>query len=276
MVLASVAARGVDPATGAATGGGPQFGTEKGPVEVGTLSSASGQGFGYSGTDRRLTAQAPPATTDGNLREVFWADNAPWSFDQETCATWNDTATSGGSVADNRQMGLALRISPATSDGRRGLRAITLTQNVYAGATWVFWVDVWKVVDPTEPKFHGVKQFDLRPVVGFAQATPPPPWHVCARVRGRTFTFKIWTGTNPEPTWHDTTHVFTTHLPAGWNYPGYAGGYIGHLRPGASASFSGLSTRSLPPVASRMPGSSRTPSVAPSATPLLGWPAYIG
>lgn len=247
------------------------------PVQVGILTSASGHHFDYSGTARRITARGPVGSDDGNLREVFWSPKTAPHRDQEACTVWDDTADSPGSPDGNRQMGLALRIAAATGDGH-GIKAITLTQNIYGGATWKFWVDVWRVVDPAQPEFDGVKQFDLLPIVGNGDHAVPPPWHVCARVQGLTFRFKIWSADEVEPTWQDATRVFTTRLPAGWDYPGHAGGYVGHLRATQPASFSNLVTRPLPSLPTKSTSSppSGAPTLAPVATPVLGWPIYVG
>lgn len=246
-------------------------------VKVGVLTPASGHHFDYSETARRITARGPAGSDDGNIREVFWQSGSVRRSDQQVCTIWDDTAQSPGSPHGNRQMGLAVRIAPATSDGR-GLKAITLTQNVYGGATWMFWVDVWNVSDPARPDFDGVKQFDLHSIVGSGDHAVPPPWHVCARVQGLTFRFKIWSATEVEPTWHDATRVFTATLPNGWSYPGHAGGYVGHLHSSQSASFSDLATRPLP-VRSTPAGPSRSGSAGgtvPVARSVLGWPAYVG
>ncbi len=264
------------PAGSSAFPSGP-WPSNRAPVVVGTLTSASGHHFDYTGTANRLTARGPADSVDGNIREVFWQSGSVRRSDQQVCTIWDDTSQSPGSPHGNRQMGLALRVAPATSDGR-GLKAITLTQNVYGGATWMFWVDVWNVTDPARPDFDGVKQFDLHSIVGSSDHAVPPPWHVCARVQGLTFRFKIWSATEVEPTWHDATHVFTATLPNGWNYPGHAGGYVGHLHSSQTASFSDLATRPLPARSTPSePSRSGSPGgTDPVARSVLGWPTYVG
>lgn len=244
-------------------------------MDIGVLTSATGQHFTYSDRPDVVEVRAPDSTTDGNIREVFWrADQEPHA-DEEVCTVWDDTANSPGSPGGNRQMGLALRIAPATADGR-GIRAITLTQNVIAGATWVFWVDVWSVTDPARPDFLGVRQFDLMPVVGFGTTAVPPPWHVCARVQGLTFRFKVWTGSDSEPTWRDPARVFTTRLPSGWDYPGHAGGYVGHLRAAQTARFSGVTASTFESPVPQSHRARRAGREVVAATPVLGWPTTIG
>ncbi|MBS1847156.1 MAG: hypothetical protein JST73_02670 [Actinobacteria bacterium] len=244
-------------------------------VNTGVLSSANGESFSFDQHGGGITASAPAGNTDGNIREVFWRSGAAFGSDEQTCATWNDDATSVGSPGGNRQMGLALRIAPATGNGR-GIKAVTLTQNIWAGVTWAFWMNVWSVVDPTNTQFQALHEFDVAPIIGFGPTAVPPPWHVCARVVGLTFSFKVWTGTNPEPSWTDATHVFTASLPAGWDYPGDAGAYVGHLRSTESARFSGLSTRTLPVTATGRNSDVSAGRAAPVATPDFAWPTYVG
>ncbi len=242
------------------------------PITVDVLSSHTGEAVDWGADRNRIVATGPGDNTDGNIREVFAFAGVPESVDHQTCAVWEDTAESSGSPRGNRQMGLALRVAPVRAGA--GVKAITLTQNVYAGATWKFWVDVWWVEDPTDPEFHGVASFDLLRTVGTGATAVPPPWHVCARVRGDVFSFKLWTGSEPEPRWSDPARVFSTRLPPGWVYAGRPGGYLGHLGAGETAAFSDLRTRSRP---------SPTPPAAPGvghrarpATPVLGRPGYVG
>ena len=258
------------------------IGTHQGPVEAATLSSSEGERYTYSGDAAHLTARAPALVADRSIREVFWQPDVAPTEDEQVCTVWDDTASSAGSPKGNRQMGLALRIAPATSDGR-GVRAITLTQNVFAGATWIFWVDAWNVVDPGHGQstpvrqFAAVHQFDLFPIVGIGATATAPPWHVCAQVQGLTFRFKLWTGTEREPAWDDKSRVFATALPAGWDYAGHAGGYIGHLWSSQTASFSNLTTKRIK--STDATGSGQQPSwvdAAPPATAVPAQPTYTG
>jgi hypothetical protein len=137
------------------------------------------------------------------------------------------------------QPGIALRIA---TNGTV-TKAISIAQNVWAGATWVFWVQMWDT--GSEPRMHATVEFDARHLLVHAKAgnpasVAPPPWHVCARVVSRRLDFKIWTGRTAEPTYADPTHAFHTLLPAGWVYAGYTGNYAGHLHPGTSVRFTGF------------------------------------
>ena len=132
------------------------------------------------------------------------------------------------------------------ADRGERIKAITVTENVWSAAIWIFNVHVWDSTN-TGHEFTAVAQFDLSSIVGKfwiddggnVQSTlVGPPWHVCAAVTGDLFRFKVWTGADQEPTWSDPTHVFAATLPDGWDYPGVAGWYIGHLRETYSATIS--------------------------------------
>jgi len=233
----------------AATACTPVFGTAAGPIRHGTLYSDSGNQYSYTVDDSTVTA-TPPTPADPSIREAFWRTDTPYYADQQTCITWHTTAGSQG--GDPAQPGLAMRIAPTGADGK-GIKAITVTENVWYAAIWIFNVHIWDTTNTASP-FTLVGQFDLSSLVGklwiddngVLQSTiVPPPWYVCARTQGDQFTFKVWTGSNPEPAWNDPTHVFTTTLPDGWDHPGYSGGYIGHLHQGQSATFSDLATMPL-------------------------------
>ncbi len=227
----------------------PVFGTAAGPIRHGTLTSNSGNQYTFTADDSTVTAAAP-SPSDPSIREAFWRTNTPYYDDQQACITWQTTAASQG--GDPVQPGLAMRIAPTGVDGK-GIKAITVTENVWASAAWIFNVHTWDTTRSGSP-FSLVGQFDLWDLVvtstvdengNVQRAWVPPPWYVCARTLGNQFVFKLWTGSNPEPGWDDPTHVFTTTLPDGWDYPGYSGGYIGHLHQGQSASFSRVRTMPL-------------------------------
>lgn len=257
----------------------PVFGTAAGPIRHGSLYSDSGNQYTLAVDGSTVTA-TPPSPSDPSIREVVWRTNTPYYADQQACTTWSTTAASQG--GEPVQPGLAMRIAPTGSDGK-GIKAITVTENVWASAAWVFNVHVWDATRSGSP-FSLVGQFDLWDLVvtstvdenGDVQlAWVPPPWHVCARTLDDQFTFKLWTGSNPEPAWDDPTHVFTTTLPDGWDYPGYSGGYIGHLHQGQSASFSVVTTMPLC-LAADMAGTPRCQELLsrlPTTTPATTTPA---
>ncbi len=189
------------------------------------------------GTDT-VTASMPAGVTDPNIREVFWRADTEPAVDDQTCITWDQTSASvqGGPI----QPGLAMRIASVGAHNE-GLRAVTLTENVLYAGTWLFNVHVWDTRFPVPMKL--LRTFDVSRVVGRiatidGRATNlmvQPPWHLCGRIVGDTFTFKVWTRDNPEPSWQNPHQVFSVQLPPGWDYAGYSGGYIGHLHPGQSA-----------------------------------------
>ncbi|HET8929903.1 MAG TPA: hypothetical protein VFN21_04515 [Acidimicrobiales bacterium] len=227
----------------------PVFGTAAGPIRHGTLYSDSGQQYRYTGDGDTVTATAPSAA-DPSIREAFWRTDTPNYADQQSCITWHENSLSQG--GDPIQPGLAMRIAPTGANGA-GIKAITVTENVMYYGVWIFNVHVWDSTSTTNP-FTLVGQFDLSDTTVMwtddANGDPqgslvPPPWHICARTQASQFAFKVWTGDNAEPGWDDPTHVFTTTLPEGWVYPGYSGGYIGHLHSGQSATFTGFSTLPL-------------------------------
>lgn len=74
----------------------------------------------------------------------------------------------------------------------------------------------------------------------------PLPWRACARVEGALVTLKVWPAAVPEPRWDDPKHTGTVRLPDGWEYPGRAGWYVGHLEPGATAGFAVIQTAARP------------------------------
>lgn len=226
------------------------FGVSDGPIRYEVLTSDNGVMNRHTGNAERVTVTGPKSSADKNLREVFWwPGQTDQAVDQESCLSWDQVGVPGRGKPI--QPGLAMRIAPST--GAKGVRAITITENVWADAVWLFWVDVWDTSNAQQP-YTGVHRFDVSPVVGKArfdahhriQSTlSPPPWHLCARTEGRRFSFMVWTGDNPKPSWTDATHVFSTTLPRGWVYPGISGGYVGHLRDGQTAAFSGPSSKPI-------------------------------
>lgn len=235
----------------------PNFGVKDGAVSWVHLTSPTGQGYSFAAAATTATVTAASTNTDDNIRDVFWSNNGPWSSKLESCNTWDDVVDASTpekvsqlSDVDISQPGVALRVAPTVDS--KGYRAITVQQNVWGGGLWLFWVDTWDTTpnpDPNHSPFTGVALFDLSATVGKITGTDttmaPPPWHICARVDGSTFSFMVWTGTNPQPSWGDPTQVHTVTLPAGWDYWGTAGSYLGHLHPGQQFTFSDLSAGAL-------------------------------
>jgi hypothetical protein len=224
----------------------PHFGEASGPVERATINTKNGETFDYSGDADEIFASSAASNTFGNTREFFWKEDRAFLADQQSCNTWETPAGTPGGAGI--QPGVAMRIAPSGPD-QTGVKGITVNENVWAGALWIFWVDVWDSSNTSAP-IKGVQSFDLSSVVGkfwvddsgFHSTMKPGPWHVCARTQGSQLSFKVWTGDDPEPAWDDPGQVHSTTLPDGWDYPGYSGGYVGHIGAGQTAVFSGQSS----------------------------------
>jgi hypothetical protein len=176
------------------------------------------------------TAVASLDNAGGNLRQIFWPADNPVVPDSESCAVW------GAQTGTLVQQGAALRI---TQNGSQ-VRAVTVTKNIWLGATWIFNFHVW---DSTQsPPFTQIGQTDLSATLVHAGITTPLPWHFCARVIGDQLEFRVWTAADLEPAWGDPTHGGSATVPAGWLNPGRAGWFVGHLQPGNTAVFTDLAT----------------------------------
>ncbi len=164
----------------------------------------------------------------GNLRTVFWPADAVSRRDVTSCATWSRESS------DRLQQGVAVRISERPGGGAQ---AITVTKNVFPFGSWVFNVHVW---DSATARMLQIASVNLAGALSRPGAPPTPqplPWRVCARVVGRTFTFKAWRVAVDEPAWGDPHFGGSVRLPADAPAVGYPGAYIGHLQPGTSATF---------------------------------------
>jgi hypothetical protein len=189
------------------------------------------------GPDQYRFASAPANTAvasldnaGGNLRQAFWPADNPVVADDESCAIW---AEQTGPLV---QQGAALRI---TQDGSR-VRAITVTKNIFYGATWIFNFHLWDTA--ASPAFTIIGATNLEATLVHAGVVTPLPWHFCARVIGAKVQFKVWTSADLEPAWGDPAHGGSAMLPGGWAYAGKAGWFIGHLQPHDTAAFTDLST----------------------------------
>lgn len=232
----------------------PVFGDDTGGVRRYVMSRYSDASYLYDGDMADLTVLDVAPFTDGNVREFFWDTKHPYLADQQTCMNWETIAKSG---SETTQPGLAMRIAPNGPDGK-GLKAISINENIWSAAVWVIKVLLWEsdgtdTRDGSDHSFVGAASFDASAIVGkmwmdngvLHSTLIRAPWHICARTQGLQVTVKLWTGTNPEPAWDDPVHVFTSVLPEGWDYPGYSGGYLGHLAANQTATFSGFSTTPL-------------------------------
>ncbi len=228
----------------------PVFGQSSGPVRHAPITGEPEATYSFEQDGAAIRAMASPTDSVGGTREFFWDTASPYIEDQQACITWeNPTGSLGG---DQAQPGLAMRIAPTGPDNT-GVRGITVNENIWTAAVWYLWVNTWDSTNVAQP-YQGVELFDLSDIVGkfwfdddgmLHSTLVPGPWHICARALGLDFTFKVWTGDDPEPPWDDPDHVFTTVLPEGWDHAGYSGGYIGHLVEGQSVHFSGFSAMPL-------------------------------
>jgi hypothetical protein len=203
----------------------------------------------------RVTATAPAGNEHGNLRLVFWPSDARLESDATSCATWSDA------TSDLVQQGAALRID---TDPGGAVRAITVTKNVYVHSFWIFNIHVW---DGSALLGREIASFDLGAVFRFSDdlyVARPLPWRLCARTRAGRVEFKVWRLAEIEPEWGDPTHGGSVAIPADAPASGAAGWFIGHLRPGMSATFTDLHEhpRVVPPT---VPGAAATQDLAPPA-----------
>ena len=100
----------------------------------GVLTPDAGDSYTYSSSTGAMDAAALPSNSSGNLRTVFWPTHAFATQNEKTCATWAAESTW------QAQQGAALRVN-VQRDG--AVRAVTVTKNVWVGATWIFNVHVW-------------------------------------------------------------------------------------------------------------------------------------
>ena len=214
--------------------------------------------FGLAVTGATTTASAPTSNLSGNTRIAFLRLADPVAENEQSCATW-----SGDSSTINQE-GAALRVAE-TSGGPR--RAITVTKNVYFHAGWIFNVHVWDTGTPSVGTQIG--SFDLSSVFRPDGQQISLPWNICARAVGTIVSFIVWPASEAAPAWNDASHGGSVTLPAGWDYAGTAGWYIGHLQPGDSSVFTALTSGLVPDVPPATPlgvatGTSRKPSVTTS------------
>lgn len=175
--------------------------------------------------DRAVDARAAATNVGHNSRTIFHRSDGPVSAGQESCMRYRNS----GGIA---QEGIALRISPAGG----GVRAVTVTKNIWANATWYFNVHTWDTTSTPILRQHA--SFDMRDVVGGPQRDAT--WSTCARMDGGTLRFKVWTG-DEEPDWGgpETRQIEVPDAPR----TGRAGWYVGHVQPGQWSRFDRLETR---------------------------------
>jgi hypothetical protein len=211
-------------------------------------------GYVLRGGADSVTVAAETGNTGGNLRLLFWPSAARLEVDGTSCATWS------AATSDVVQQGAALRIG--TEPGGR-VRAITVTKNVYVHSYWIFNVHVWDTAGGTRE----IASYDLSSVFRFSDdlfVARPLPWRLCARTRDGRLEFKAWRLAEFEPAWGDPAHGGSVALPADAPASGAAGWFIGHVRPGMSATFTDLHEHRRV-VAPSVPGAVATQDLAPPA-----------
>jgi hypothetical protein len=230
-------------------------------LQAGFLTTDRNDDYGITVEGDAVVASAPTTNEGGNTRLAFWPAGAPLIGNQQSCTSW---------VEDDHftQQGVALRVRSA--NGRT--TAITVTKNIWFYAYWMFNVHVMDSGNAEQP-FTQIASFDLSGAVVRNGAPAPAPWRLCARVVGDMLGLKVWAADEAEPAWMDGVHGGGVMLPAGWDSPGAAGWYVGHLRPGVSTTYTAREVVDLdtPPAATEAPApSSRQASpgdVADVSTP---------
>lgn len=173
-----------------------------------------------SGTPTRTTVSAPSTNLGGNTRIGFVHSSSETYDWNETCMTWMSHT---GPID---QPGHVLRFD--------GTRAVTITQNIYAGVRSIANVHTW---DLTKPSSNG-DRFAL-----VAQFTPPSltldwPLRSCGRAHGTTIEFKVWPVEWPEPAWGDMCCYGATTIEN--LQGGRPGWYAGHIFPGGELIYEDL------------------------------------
>lgn len=183
--------------------------------------------------DGSVTVTADPDNVGGNTRVMFRPTAALPTVNQMSCATWDDPQ------GDIRQPGAALRV---VHEGE-SFRAVMISKNVWEQIFWNF--NIHLVDTSQEPPLRPYGGVELDQTFVPRGSLITGPWRMCARVVGLELAVKVWPLSHPEPEWGDKSYGTVVELPDGWDYAGDAGWYIGHLMPGESTSFSGLSTTGL-------------------------------
>jgi hypothetical protein len=177
---------------------------------------------------RTATVTAPETNVGGNTRLYFWPGNAPASVNQVSCVTLEDPQE------DFRQPGVILR---ATVEGDR-IRALMVSKNIWEHVHWTF--NVHLVDSAEEALLSRVMSVDLAEGLVIGERMAEPPWRLCALAVGHVLAVKVWPLSEPEPAWTDPRFAGSTLLPDDWVTSGHAGWYVGHLRPGQTATVSDL------------------------------------
>jgi hypothetical protein len=170
-----------------------------------------------------------PPSSGGSNREFFWGLSGQNEAYPTVCATFVN-----GKGID--QEGIVLRLNdPAVG----GTTAITVTRNIWMDTFNIFNFHIWKTgVRRSSPfTLFGSKvipELPARPAVY--------PLRMCARVVAATdqVQFVVWTNGQTEPRWGSTIQGGEAKVPTGAPSTGRSGWFAGHLAPGSSVTYSGL------------------------------------
>lgn len=190
--------------------------------------------YELSGSGTTVSAYADP-TVDSNEREAFWYTGSPVAQDEESCSTWD---TSPGLT----QQGEMLHM---TQDANGVVHGIAVVDNIWMGGKWI--INIYGVTGDgsgdVAPDVADIQEGFTPSGLGDSLDTMPPlPWHMCARTVGTTVEFVVWTGSNPEPAYGTPGAGGQADIPVGYQDPGIAGWWVGHLPPASTATMSDLST----------------------------------
>lgn len=208
-------------------------------TQVASAKTKASDSYTIAASDGTVVMSGNAPVISANDRMAYWPTAASPSADEESCASWASqdpaqatTAAQANSVVT--QEGLALRFT--TKDGVT--RGLTVTKNVWAGADFALNVHEWNTSWPVQ--FQLLQAFNLNSYLVSNGAIDPLPWDICAEVVGSTLQFEVWLAGQVPPAWGNTTQGGTVQLGAGWDYQGEAGWYVGHLKTGASATYTNL------------------------------------
>jgi hypothetical protein len=186
-----------------------------------------GTGDIYSRSGSGNVVITAPETGGGDEREVFWGANSPDEPDSTVCGTFS----SGQGFS---QQGLALRLN----DSNGVVTGITVTRNVFGYDFHAFNFDVWNTADKSQP-FTPFGQT----VLPFLPQWPPVyPLSMCARTvtASNLVEFVVWVAGQSQPPWGDAGQGGEAIIPTGTLPSGHGGFYGGHVAPGTSMSYTGL------------------------------------
>ncbi len=180
-----------------------------------------GTAYTYAFTNGTVTVTA--ATTSGdNEREFFWASKGATEANTSACATF-----SGGQ--DDDQPGIAMRIAD------NGAQAVTVTENIFGVNRAVFNFHTWNTAE--SPVFT---QFGSTTISALPSYPATWPLSMCAEIVGPIVQFVVWTNDMTQPAWGDSTWGGQATLPPDVPALGQSGFYVGHLKPGTTLTYSGL------------------------------------